>query len=457
MHCVRCFAVDKDRAYPDIAVNSEQKSDLKQNTNSEERTYICIDLKSFYASVEAVERGMDPMTENLVVADPSRGRGAICLAITPAMKKLGVRNRCRLFEIPKGINYVTALPHMKKYMRYSAKIYVVYLRFVSADDIHVYSIDECFIDATDYLKIYGVDGRDFAKSLKNAVFAETGITATCGIGTNLFLAKVALDIDAKHAADGIGYLDRVQYRRKIWRHRPITDVWNVGRGIAKRLEKYGIYDMRGVAVCDEELLYKEFGVNAEFLIDHSHGEEPCTIADIHKYKSKSRSISNGQVLFSDYSYEQAYTVVKEMADFITQELAEKHLVTDDIFLMIGYSKDTNKPTGGMKKLSGGYTRSYNVLKDAFLSIYESTTVKSLPIRRITVGANRLLSDDFAEYDLFTDKAKIDKECDALDAVMQVKQKYGKNAVFRAIDLKPEATTRVRNKLIGGHNGGEEDE
>lgn len=423
----------------------------------EERTYICIDLKSFYASVEAVERGMDPMKENLVVADPSRGRGAICLAITPAMKKLGVRNRCRLFEIPQGIEYVTALPRMKKYMRYSARIYAIYLRFVSADDIHVYSIDECFIDATDYLKIYGTDGRGFAASLRNAVFAETGITATCGIGTNLFLAKVALDIDAKHAADGIGYLDRVQFRRKIWRHRPITDIWNVGCGIAKRLEKFGIFDLRGVAGCDEALLYKEFGVNAEFLIDHSHGEEPCTIEDIHNYESKSHSISNGQILFSDYSYENALTVVKEMADYIVQELAEKRLVTDDIFLMIGYSGDVVKPTGGMKKLAGGYTRSYGIIKSAFVNIYESTTKKGVSIRRITVGANRLLSENFAEYDLLTDKAKLDKEADALDAVLKVKHKYGKNAVLRGIDLKPEATARTRNKLIGGHNGGEEDE
>lgn len=422
----------------------------------EERTYICIDLKSFYASVEAVERKMDPMTENLVVADPSRGKGAICLAITPAMKKLGVRNRCRLFEIPQGIKYVTALPRMKKYMRYSAKIYAVYLRFVSADDIHVYSIDECFIDATDYLKIYGTDGKGFATSLRNAVFAETGITATCGIGTNLFLAKVALDIDAKHATDGIGYLDRVQFRRKIWRHRPITDIWNVGRGIARRLEKFGIYDLRGVAGCDEDLLYKEFGVNAQFLIDHSHGEESCTIADIHNYQSKSHSISNGQILFSDYSYENALTVVKEMADYIVQELAEKRLVTDGIFLMVGYSGDAAKPTGGMKKLAGGYTRSYAVIKNAFVGIYESTALKNLPIRRITVGANHLLSEDFAEYDLFSDKTKTDRESDALDAVLKVKRKYGKNAVLRGIDLKPEATARTRNKLIGGHNGGEED-
>jgi len=427
----------------------------REMISNENRTYICIDLKSFYASVEAVERGMDPMTENLVVADPSRGRGAICLAITPAMKKLGIRNRCRLFEIPEGIEYVTALPRMKKYMRYSAKIYSIYLRFVSAEDVHVYSIDECFIDATGYLKLYGTDGRGFAQSLRNAVYAETGITATCGIGTNLFLAKVALDIDAKHAGDGIGYLDHIEFRRKIWNHRPITDVWNVGRGIAKRLEKYGVFDLKGVACCDEEILYKEFGVNAEYLIDHSHGEEPCTIADIRNYKAKSRSLSNGQILFSDYSFENAFTVLKEMVDVIVQDLAEKRLVCDCIFLSVGYSKEACRATGGMKKLAGGRTCSFSVLKNAFADLYRTTTVRDMPVRRINVGVSGLMPEDFAEFDLFADLEQTKKEARALDAVMKVKHKYGKNAVLRGIDLKSEATARVRNKLIGGHNGCEE--
>ena len=427
-----------------------------ETITDETKTYVCIDLKSFYASVEAVERGMDPMTENLVVADPSRGRGAICLAITPAMKKLGVKNRCRLFEIPEGISYVTALPRMKTYMRYSARIYSIYLRFVSADDIHVYSIDECFIDATSYLRLYGVDGRGFATSLRNAVFAETGITATCGIGTNLFLAKVALDIEAKKSPDGIGYLDRLEFRRKIWTHRPITDVWNVGRGIAKRLEKFGIYDLKGVACCDEDILYKEFGVNAEYLIDHSHGEEPCTIADIHAYKSEERSISNGQILFSDYAYENALTILKEMVDFLTTELSENRLVANRIFLSVGYSGDCHKATGGWKKLAEGYTRSYVHIKNAFVKLYEATTAKDSPIRRINVGVSGLKSEDFMTYDLLTDKTRLDKEVAAIDAVVGIRRKLGKNSVLRGVDLKKEATARERNKLIGGHNGGEEE-
>ena len=423
----------------------------------EERTFVCIDLKSFYASVEAVERGLDPMKDNLVVADPDRGRGAICLAVTPAMKSAGVKNRCRLFEIPAGIKYEIAKPRMKTYMRYSAKIYSIYLRFVDKADVHVYSIDECFIDATGYLKLYKTDGYGFARSLRNAVFAETGITATCGIGTNLFLAKVALDIEAKHAPDGIGYLDRRIFFRTTRRHRPITDIWNVGRGIAKRLEKFGIYDLAGVAACDEDLLYKEFGVNAEYLIDHSHGEEPCTIADIHNYKSKTRSISNGQILFSDYTYENALTVVKEMADFLAQELAEKGLVASGVYLYIGYSKDVHGHSGGTKKLAGGYTRSYSALKSAFEEIYRSTVNKEYPIRRITVGAVNLMNEDFATYDLLCDRKKIEKETHAIDAVIKIKQKHGKNAILRGTDLRAEATARIRNKLIGGHNGGEEDD
>lgn len=441
--------------------------------DEENRVYVCIDLKSFYASVEAVERGMDPLTQNLVVADPSRGQGAICLAVTPALKKLGVKNRCRLFEIPSGIEYVTAMPRMKKYMQYSAKIYSVYLQYVSAEDMHVYSIDECFIDVTNYLKLYGVTARQFAYKLRNAVLEQTGITATCGIGTNLFLAKVALDIDAKHSSDGVGYIDRLEYRRKIWRHRPITDVWNVGRGIAARLAKYGIYDMRGVACCDENILYKEFGANAEFLIDHAHGVEPCTIADIRAYKRKSRSLSTGQVLFSDYSYDDVLTVVKEMADFLSQELAEKGLVTNGVYLSVGYSKTEPsvpgaKPSrrggglygesvGGSKKLCGGYTRSYEVLKAAFIEVFSAITDKNKKIRRLNLGTGDLQSSERESYDLFTDAKKRKKENEAIDTVVKIKQKFGKTAIFRGVDLKPEATALERSKLIGGHNGGEEED
>ena len=271
----------------------------------EKKIYLCIDLKSFYASVESVERGLDPFSDNLVVADPSRGRGGICLSITPAMKKLGIKNRCRIFEIPKNVEYVTALPRMRKYMEYSADIYSVYLKYISKEDIHVYSIDECFFDVTSYLKLYNKTPKQMAQMLMDAVYKETGIASAAGVGTNLFLAKVGLDIAAKHSKDAIGCLDENLFKKYIWHHRPITDIWNIGPGIARRLEKYGVYDLYGVAHMPEDILYKEFGVNAEFLIDHSKGEEPCTIADIKNYKPKTTSISNSQILFEDYDTENA--------------------------------------------------------------------------------------------------------------------------------------------------------
>ena len=295
----------------------------------EESAYLCIDLKSFFASVECSARGLNSLTTNLVVADPARGRGAICLAVSPSLKALGVKNRCRVYEIPKGIDYITAKPRMRLYMEYSAKIYSIYLRYISAEDIHVYSIDECFLDVSQYLNLYRKNAKEMAQMLMDAVYRETGICATAGIGTNLFLAKVALDITAKHAPDHMGYLDEEEFRRTIWHHRPITDVWNVGRGIARRLERYGIYDLYGVAHFSEEKLYREFGVNAEFLIDHAHGVEPCTIADIHAYRSKSNSLSNGQILFEDYSAEDALTVMREMVDMLVLELVEKGFILQE--------------------------------------------------------------------------------------------------------------------------------
>ena len=314
------------------------------------KMYLCIDLKSFFASVESVDRGLDPFTTNLVVADPSRGKGAVCLAITPAMKKLGIKNRCRIFEIPNNVEYITALPRMKLYMEISAKIYGIYLKYVSADDIHVYSIYECFLDISYYLNTYNKTPKEFAQMLIDAVMKETGICATAGIGTNLFLAKVALDITAKHAPDNIGYLDEDEFKKQIWHHKPITDIWNIGRGISNRLARYGVYDLYGVTRMPEQTLYREFGVNAEFLIDHAKGIESCTIEDIHNYKSKNNSISNGQILFEDYNYDDTFLVVQEMVDVLVLELIEKHMVTNNISLFIGYSKDVHIPTGGSKKL-----------------------------------------------------------------------------------------------------------
>ncbi len=418
------------------------------------RYYLCIDLKSFFASVECVERGLDPMTSNLVVADPSRGRGAICLAVSPALKSLGVRNRCRLFEIPQHIQYEIALPRMKRYMEYSARIYSIYLKYISAEDIHVYSIDECFLDITQYCRLYGKTPKEMAVMLIDAVFAETGICATAGIGTNLFLAKVALDITAKHTPDHMGYLDEAEFKRTIWYHQPITDIWNVGRGIAKRLERFGIYDLFGVAHFDEEKLYREFGVNAEFLIDHAHGVEPCTIADIHAYRSKSSSISNGQILFEDYGFDDAVIVLREMVEMLTLELVEKHLVTDSISLSVGYSKDVLKPAGGTMKL-GEATNSQKKLEKHFVAYFERVVKRGYPIRRINVGLNHLTDESYATYDLFTDTEAEQREHDLQVTVLDIKKRFGKNAILKGRSLEKKATARIRNTLIGGHNGGEE--
>lgn len=415
------------------------------------RMYVCIDLKSFYASCECVERGLDPMRAKLVVADPARGRGAICLAVSPALKEKGVRNRCRLYEIPDGIEYTVALPRMKLYMEYSAKIYSVYLKYISKDDIHVYSIDECFIDITDYMKIYGMDAREMAKMLMDKVLEETGIYATAGIGTNLFLAKVALDITAKHAKNRMGYLDKTAFENRIWHHRPITDIWNVGRGIAARLEKHGVYDLFGVCTMSERTLYKEFGVNAEYLIDHAHGEESCTIQDIHNYQSKSSSISNGQILFEDYSFEDAKIVLREMVDMLCLDLVDNNLLTSSISLCVGYSKDVIKPAGGTKRL-GKYTNSSKKLTKIFLDYYDATVKRGYPIRKINIGFGDLSDDIGLTIDIMGESEEERREHSLQKTVIAIKKKYGKNAILKGTSLEEKATGQIRNKLIGGHNG-----
>ena len=418
-----------------------------------DKMYCCIDLKSFYASVECVERGLDPMKTNLIVADPTRGSGSICLAITPAMKALGIKNRCRVFQIPKNVEYITAMPQMRKYMEISADIYSVYLRYVSPDDIHVYSIDECFIDMTDYLKLYKKTPLEFTVMLMDAVYNETGICASAGIGTNLFLCKVALDITAKHSPDFIGFLDEKKFKETVWTHRPITDVWNIGRGIAARLERMGIFDLKGVAEFPESMLYKEFGVNAEFLIDHANGREPCTIKDIHEYKSKSASISNSQILFEDYGYNDALTVMKEMVDLQVLELVDRHLVTDSISLHIGYSKDVIKSSGGTRKLDG-FTNSYKKIISHFEALYNETVNKAFPIRKISIGLCNLQDDYMASITLFTDVEAEERERKLLETVIDIKKRYGKNSILKGISYTEKATARSRNKMVGGHNGGE---
>ncbi len=418
-----------------------------------DKIFACIDLKSFFASAECADRGLDPFTTNLVVADPERSSGTICLAVTPAMKKLGVKNRCRLYEIPKNIEYIIAKPRMKLYMQKSAEIYSIYLKYIAPEDIHVYSVDECFFDFTDYLKMYGKTPEELSKTLRDAVYRQTGIRAASGIGTNLFLAKVALDITAKHSDDFTGYLDEELFKKTVWRHRPITDVWNVGAGIAARLASYGIYDLYGVAHFSEELLYKEFGVNAELLIDHANGIEPCTIADIKAYKAKSASVSNSQILFSDYERADGYTVLKEMVYGQVLEITEKELLTNSVSFYVGFADKTAKPAGGSAKLAE-YTSSYKKIMEKFTELYDKFVPVTEKIRKITVGLNNLVPNEYTVYDLFSTPEKDEKENVMQKTVIDIKQKFGKNAILKGTSFEPKATGKERNRMIGGHNGGE---
>ena len=418
-----------------------------------QRYYLCIDLKTFYASVECVERGLDPFNTNLVVADESRGKGAICLAITPKMKMLGVKNRCRLFEIPPTIKYMIAMPRMKKYIEYSANIYAIYLKYFSKEDIHVYSIDEAFMDVTNYLKMYQMNPVELAKTIIKDIFKTYGITATAGIGTNMYLAKIALDITAKHSATNIGYLDEEKYKKELWYHKPLTDFWQIGKGIERRLNKMRVFTMYDVAHTDQKRLYKEFGVNAEYLIDHSWGKESCTIADIKKYKPKTNSITNSQVLFEDYSFEKARLVLKEMVELGSLRLIENNLVTNTVGLYIGYSKDIIKATSESKKLEN-YTNVYSELLKAFLEIYDKNTDRRVAIRRIGVNFANVIETENVQLSLFADQEKIDKERKLELTISGIKNKMGKNTILKGMNLEEGATTLVRNKLIGGHNSGE---
>ena len=414
-----------------------------------ENVYLCIDLKSFYASVEAVERGLDPFRANLVVADASRGRGAICLAITPALKEKGIRNRCRLFEIPNSVEYITAMPRMKKYMEYSAEIYGIYLRFVAKEDILVYSIDECFFDITAYLMLYGKSPKEIAVMIMDTVFRETGISASCGIGTNLFLAKVALDITAKHSPDRIGILDEKTYKETLWHHTPLTDFWNIGPGTTKRLMKYGIEDMCGIAHADEGVLYREFGKNAAYLIDHAKGIEPCTISEIHAYVPKSTSISSGQILFENYGYDDALLVLREMVENLSLELIEKGMQTDTVSLAVGYAE--GGMCGGSRKLSG-FTDSTRRLLSEITALYREKVEKDSPIRRLNIGFGHLMQTEFVNFDMFSDYLRDDRERKKQAAVAALRERFGKNMVVRGMNLMEKATGLARNRLVGGHNG-----
>lgn len=509
--------------------------------NTKQRIYIAIDLKSFYASVECVDRGLDPLSVNLVVADPSRTEKTICLAVSPSLKKYGLSGRSRLFEVvqrAKEVNYqrrakapnhkftsssfdanalaadpslelsyITAPPRMARYMEVSSSIYGIYLKYIAPEDIVVYSIDEVFIDATGYLSLYNMTVRELAMTMIREVLYTTGITATAGIGTNLYLAKVAMDITAKHTEpdkDGvrIAELDELSYRRQLWTHKPITDFWRVGRGYAKKLYENGLFTMGDIARCsigkpndyyNENLLYKLFGINAELLIDHAWGYEPTTIEAIKAYRPTSNSLSSGQVLHCPYDYEKAKLIVKEMTDALVLDLVDKRLVTNQIVLDIGYDVE-NISNGGYKgpiKIDRygrkipkhahgsanleGYSSSTKEIMQAAVALYERITDKKLLIRRINIAANKIIPETkapsekgFGQLDLFTDyeavererkqkEKKLEKERRLQEAELSIKKKFGKNSILKGMNLLDGATARDRNAQVGGHRAGSEDE
>lgn len=416
------------------------------------RIYLCVDLKSFYASVECVERHLDPLTTNLAVADPERTDKTICLAISPSMKALGIKNRCRVFEIPAGTPYIMAPPRMKLYIKYSARIYGIYLKYVAKEDIHVYSVDEAFLDVTDYLSMYQTDARSLAQRILQDILSTTGITATCGIGSNLYLAKIALDITAKHASDFIGCLDEQLYRQTLWNHRPLQDFWRIGPGIARKLERVGIFTMKDLAEADEDMLYHMFGVDAELLIDHAWGREPTTIEDIKNYRPQKNSISSGQVLPCDYSFEDGILIIKEMADLLTLDLVDKNLVTDSMTLHVGYAKRGHSipaPAHGTTNLGTFSSSSARLIQEAE-ALYRRIVNHSLDIRRLTLTYNNVCEASFLQLDIFTDPSKLEEEKNIQKAILAIRKKYGKNAILRGMDLEEHGTTRLRNEQIGGH-------
>lgn len=502
-----------------------------------ERQYIAIDLKSFYASVECVERNLDPLGVNLVVADASRTEKTICLAVSPSLKAYGIPGRARLFEVVQkvrevnamrkmhapnrtftgesfvdeelkahpelALSYIVAVPRMAYYMEYSSRIYDIYLKYVAPEDMHVYSVDEVFIDATAYLQTYKMTAKEFAMTMIRDVFDTTGITATAGIGTNMYLAKIAMDIVAKHMpADENGVriaeLDEMSYRRQLWEHRPLTDFWRIGPGIARKLEQNGMFTLGDVARCslggggdyhNEEFLYKLFGKNAELIIDHAWGYEPVTIAEIKAYRPESSSVSSGQVLTEPYPFDKARLVTREMADLLALDLVRKGLVSDQLTLTIGYDKENlEKPeilasyTGEVKADRYGrlipkhahgtanlkkYTASSTVFLEAFTELFERIVDPRLTVRRITLAACRVLPEKkaeeqnaFEQMDIFSfaaaqeksdrEAAAEEKEKHLQEALLAIKDKYGKNAVLRGMNLEEGATAAARNAQIGGH-------
>ena len=452
-----------------------------------ERTYIAIDLKSFYASVECVERGLDPLTTRLVVADESRTEKTICLAVTPALKAYGLSGRSRLFEVyqkcdevkratGKELTFIAAVPRMSLYIDYSTRIYEIYLKYISKDDIQVYSIDEVFMDVTHYLSLYNMTAEELARTIIMDVLNETGITATAGIAPNLYLCKVAMDIGAKHIeADKYGVriasLDERSYREKLWSHKPITDFWRTGPGTAKRLEKYGIHTMGDIArmsLSDEDTLFKVFGIDAEILIDHAWGYEPCTLEDRKRYKPKTNSFSSGQVLQEPYSFDKARIVVREMTEELVLELVDKGLSSPSFTLEIGYDR-INVDSGGFEgetKIDrygrivpksahgtanfGTYTSSSKKITDAVIRLFDEIVDKDLMVRRITIGANNVMAESYEQFDIFTNSKDLEKEKKMQQAMISIKKRFGKNAILKGTNLEEGATMRDRHRQIGGH-------
>ena len=498
-----------------------------------QHTYIAIDLKSFYASVECRDRGLDPLDTNLVVADESRTDKTICLAVTPTLKSFGISGRARLFEVKQkvkevnadrkrnlrgrefsgsshfyselskdpslALDFIIAPPRMAYYMEYSTRIYEIYMKYVAPEDIIVYSIDEVFMDVTDYLQTYRLSPRDLAMKMILEVLETTGITATAGIGTNLYLCTVAMDVMAKHIPSDengvrIAFLDEMTYRRELWSHRPITDFWRVGRGYAKKLETYGIYTMGDVARCseqNEELLYRLFGKNAELLIDHAWGWEPCTVEAVKAYRPESSSLGSGQVLQCPYDAEKAKLVMREMADALSLDLVEKRLVTDQIVITVGYDIENLTDPERRKKYRGevvtdrygrqipkhahgtenleSFTSSTQKMVEAASVLYDRIVDKNLLIRRMNITANNIVEEkaaqqknkSYQQLDLFTDYAaeeeqekqealRLDRERKLQEATITIKKKFGKNAILKGMSLQEGATAKNRNEQIGGH-------
>jgi len=434
------------------------------------RQYLCIDLKSFYASVECVERGLDPMTASLVVADPERTSKTICLAVSPALKARGVSGRARVFEIPEAFDYIMAVPRMATYVEYSSRIYGIYLRYFSKDDIHVYSIDEAFMDVTGYLPLYGCTARELGNRIRQEVLDEVGIPATCGIGPNLYLAKLALDITAKHSPDFFGELDADSFKEQLWDHEPLTDFWRIGPGTARRLAALGIRTMGQLAVYpDMERLYSEFGIDAELLIDHAWGYEPVTIADIKAYEPKSRSITNAQVLGCPYGFDDALIVAKEMADASALDLVAQRSVAGSVTLSARYTRDADeRPAGAYDPAdrrnytpdAGGTfrfpspTNSRDAIVEAVVGLFTDSVDRTHTVHNLMLNFNGVEPEGEGQLSLFDEPEATAEERSRQEAILDVKRKFGKNALLKGIDLMPQATQRDRNRQLGGHKSGE---